>query len=356
VRALRIGFDVDPVIVVYHQLRGTKLTDDEHVRLARRLSERASGVPGVESVTRSLTLPFWDTWTTGLYVTGIDSVRRLGEFTLQGGDSSYFRTVGTRILRGRGITAEDTKHAPRVIVVSEAMAKVLWPGREALGECIRVEADTMPCSTVVGIAENVKTESLTDDAGLHYYLPVEQFHPERANVLVRVHGDARDYVETLRRALQSEMPGSAYVITNTMQDVVGPQERSWQSGATMFVAFSGLALVLAAIGLYSVIAFDVAQRTHELGVRIALGAQVRDVLQLVVGAGVRFAIVGIIVGLGITLIAGRFVAPLLYGVSARDPLVLGSVGVLLLAVAAAASAIPAFRATRVDPNLALRAD
>jgi ABC-type antimicrobial peptide transport system permease subunit len=141
-----------------------------------------------------------------------------------------------------------------------------------------------------------------------------------------------------------------------MREVVGPQEQSWESGATMFVAFSGLALILAAIGLYSVIAFDVAQRTHELGVRIALGAQVRDVLRLIVGAGVRFAAVGVIIGLGIAVAAARFVAPLLFDVSPRDPLILGAVSALLLGVALVASAIPALRATRVDPNVALRTD
>jgi ABC-type antimicrobial peptide transport system permease subunit len=124
----------------------------------------------------------------------------------------------------------------------------------------------------------------------------------------------------------------------------------------MFVAFSALALVLAAIGLYSVIAFDVAQRTHELGVRIALGAQVRDVLRLIVGAGLRVAVLGVVIGLGTALLTGRFVAPLLYGVSAKDPVILCAVSALLLCVAAAASAIPAIRAARVDPNVALRAD
>ena len=356
VRSLRMGFDVDPVLVVYHELRGTKLTAEQQALLARRLEERVRAIPGVETATRSLTLPFWDSWSVSLFVAGIDSVRRLGRFTLQGGSPTFFHAMGTRVVRGRGISAEDTKNAPRVMVVSEAMARTLWPGRDALGQCIRVGADTMPCTTVVGIAENIKSRSLTEDAGLDYYLPIEQFHPESANLIVRVHGDARDYVETVRRTLQAEMPGSAYVITHAMREVIGPQERSWQTGATMFVAFSALALVLAAIGLYGVIAFDVAQRTQELGVRIALGAQVPDVLRLIVGAGLRFAVVGIAIGIGIALLASRFVAPLLFGVSARDPLVLGGVGALLLLVAAVASGIPAWRATRVDPNIALRAE
>ncbi len=356
VRALRIGFDVDPVLVVYHEFRGTKLTADQQAQLARRLEERARAIPGVETATRSLTLPFWDSWSVGLYVAGIDSVRRLGRFSLQGGSPTFFRAMGTRLVRGRGITEEDTKNAPRVMIVSEARARVLWPGRDAIGQCIRVGADTMPCTTVVGIAENIKSRSLTEDAGLNYYMPIEQFHPEGANLIVRVRGDARDYVETVRRTLQAEMPGSAYVITHAMREVIGPQERSWQSGATMFVAFSALALVLAAIGLYGVIAFDVAQRTQELGVRIALGAQVSDVLRLIVGAGLRLAVVGVAVGIGIALLASRFVTPLLFGVSAHDPLVLGGVGALLLAVAAVASGIPAWKATRVDPNTALRAE
>jgi len=356
VRSVRIGYDVTPVLAVYRELRGTKLTDDEQANLARRLETAALAIPGVESATRALTLPFWDSWSVSLFVTGIDSVRRLGRFTLQGGTPSFFHTFGTRVVRGRGITSEDTKDAPRVMVVSEAMARTLWPGRDAIGQCIRVQSDTMPCTTVVGIAENIKSRSLTDDPGLNYYMPVEQYHPQDAQLLVRVRGNADDYIETVRRALQHEMPGSAYVVVHSMREVVGPQQRSWQSGATMFVAFSALALVLAAIGLYSVIAFDVAQRTHELGVRIALGAQAADVLRLIVGGGLRFAAAGIVVGVAITLATGRFVAPLLYGVSARDPLILFGVGGLLLGVAAAASAIPAFRATRVDPNVALRVE
>jgi predicted permease len=356
VRAQRIGYDVDPVLVVYHEMRGTTLNDDGQAALMRRLEARAATIPGVESVTRAVTLPFWDEWTVGLHVPGIDSVRRLGQFALQAGSPAFFHTFGTRVIRGRAFTEEDAKTAPRVMVVSDAMARVLWPGRDALGQCVHVEADTLPCTTVVGIAENIKSKSLTEDTGFNYYLPIEQFHPENANLLVRVHGNASDYVETVRRVLQSEMPGSAYVRIHTMREAVGPQERSWQSGATMFVAFSALALVLAAIGLYSVIAFDVAQRTHELGVRIALGAQVRDVLRLVVGAGIRVAIVGIVFGIGIALAAGRFVAPLLYGVSARDPIILGGVAALLLGIALLASAIPALRATRVDPNTALRVE
>ena len=359
VRAVRLGYDIDPVMFVHDRGRGTPVTELERANLARRLEARALGIPGVESVSRALTIPLRFTWESGrLFVTGIDSVRRLGPFTVQAGSPSFFHTTGTRILRGRGITAEDSRNSPKVMIVSESMARALWPGREALGQCIRLLADTMPCTTVVGIAEDIKEQSLTGATGFHYYLPIEQFRPESANlvVLIRVRGNASNFVEAVRRTLQAEMPGSAYLVVHAMSEVIGPQQQSWLSGATMFVAYSGLALILAAIGLYSVIAFDVAQRTHELGVRIALGARVRDVLRLIVGAGVRFAAVGVIVGLSVALAAGRFVSPLLFGVSARDPWILGAVGAALLGVAVAASAIPAVRATRVDPNVALRAD
>ena len=358
VRGIHLGFDVDPVMLVHDRGRGTPATELERTNLAHRLETRALGIPGVESASRALSVPLsFGMGSANLFIAGIDSVRRLGKFTLQAGSPSLFHTTGTRILRGRGITSEDTQNSPKVMIVSEAMARRLWPARDALGQCVRVGADTMPCTTVVGIAENVKDDGLIADASLRYYLPIEQFQRGRdLIVLIRVYGNASHYVETVRRALQAEMPANAYLVAQTMSEIVGSEEQSWRSGATMFVAFSGLALILAAIGLYSVIAFDVAQRTHELGVRIALGAQVQDVLQLIVGAGVRFAAVGVIVGLSLALAAGKLVTPLLFGVSARDPWILGAVGVMLLGVAVAASAIPALRATRVDPTMALRAD
>jgi ABC-type antimicrobial peptide transport system permease subunit len=139
-------------------------------------------------------------------------------------------------------------------------------------------------------------------------------------------------------------------------DIIGSETRSWQLGATMFVAFGGLALVLAAIGLYSVVAYNVAQRTHELGVRVALGAQSRDVVRLVVVEGLRLAVIGVAIGTGVALLAGKWVKPLLFDVSPKDPAVFAVVSVTLIAVAIAASWIPALRASRVDPNVALRSD
>ncbi|MEP7347609.1 MAG: ABC transporter permease, partial [Gemmatimonadaceae bacterium] len=189
VRAVRLGYDVDPVLYVLPNMRGVKLPDAERAELARRLEAAVKVIPGVEHATRAITVPMWNTMSTGLYVAGIDSVRALGRFTLQAGSPDYFATMGTRILRGRGLTAEDRAGAPLSAVVTEAMAKKLWPGKEAIGQCMRVDADTMPCTTVVGIAESIKNREITEEPGSQYYMSVDQFHPEDAGLFVRVKGE-----------------------------------------------------------------------------------------------------------------------------------------------------------------------
>jgi ABC-type antimicrobial peptide transport system permease subunit len=219
-----------------------------------------------------------------------------------------------------------------------------------------VSSDTLPCHYVVGIAENIKEQSLGADSGYYYYLSLPQFRPALGGLFVRTRDNAERMRETVRARLQREMPGVSYVTVMPFTDIIGSQKRSWQLGATMFVAFGALALVLSAIGLYSVIAYNVAQRTHELGVRRALGAQARHAVRLVVTDGLRVAAIGVSLGVLVAFWAGRFVRPLLFEVSPRDPLVFAFVAGMLILVAVAASWIPALRAARVDPNVALRTE
>ncbi|HEY7860672.1 MAG TPA: FtsX-like permease family protein, partial [Gemmatimonadaceae bacterium] len=314
-------------------------------------------IPGVEHASLTLSVPFWDTESNGFFVPGIDSVQRLGQFTVHVASQDYFATMGTRILRGRGFDAIDRAGAPLVVVVSEGAASALWPGRNPIGQCMKMKSDTMPCTTVVGVAENIRQESLTDDGQrLQYYLPFEQLAPTRGSLLLRARGDSRTIAETVRRRLQPLMPGTSYITVTPMRDIVDPALASWRMGATMFTLFGVLALTLAAIGLYSVIAYDVAQRTHELGLRVALGAHASDVLRLVVKEGMRYALAGIVIGAAIALAAAPWVQPLLFGETARDPLVFAVVAAILVVVAAAASAVPGWRATRVDPSVALRTE
>ncbi|GJG85966.1 hypothetical protein tb265_11470 [Gemmatimonadetes bacterium T265] len=359
VRALPLGYDVAPVLVVHPELRGAPADDRTSARLERALFDAAAAVPGVEHLAWVTTVPFLRTNVNPPTVPGLDSVGRFGEFTYQTATPDYFRTMGTRLVRGRGFTIADRAGAPRVAVVSATMARTLWPGREALGRCVHVFADTMPCATVVGVAEDIVQQELTPSARLHYYLPLEQNRDWAGGgwaLLVRVRGDAARESDQVRRALQAVLPGPAYVTVQPLRDVVDDQERAWRLGATLFTGFGALALVVAAVGLAGVVGYDVARRRHELGVRAALGARAGDLVRVVLRQGVRFTAAGVVVGSVLALAASRWLAPLLFQQSATDPRVYGGVAAAMLLVALGASAAPAARAARADPNAALRAE
>jgi ABC-type antimicrobial peptide transport system permease subunit len=175
-------------------------------------------------------------------------------------------------------------------------------------------------------------------------------------LFVRASGDAASLVAPLRERLQREMPGAAYVNVVPMSTLVDPNLQAWRFGATMFAVFGGLALLLAAIGLYSMIAYEVAQRSREMGVRLALGAPSGRVMRLIVGRGVRTVALGIALGCLIAFWAARWFESLMFRQPARDPAVFAAVAVVLLAVAVIATLVPALRAARIDPNVALRTD
>jgi putative ABC transport system permease protein len=350
---LRLGYDVDPVLVVELNMRGVALDSVRATTLRRQLLDVAQTTPGVEHASRQLTVPFWGTWEEDIHLPGIDSVR--GDFYLNAVSPDYFATVGTRILRGRGIESQDAENAPRAMVVSSAMADALWPNQDPLGRCVRVGGTAVPCTYVVGVVENITGELGAEPARV-YFLSAPQWHPEQGGLFLRVRGDAARQVEAMRRGLQREMPGVSYVTVTPLRDIVGQQTSSWRLGATMFLVFGALALAVAAIGLYSVIAYSVAQRTQELGVRAALGAQFGDIVSLVLREGLNLAVVGITIGVLLALIGSRWIGPLLFEESPRDPLVFGFVVAVLLAVATLASYLPARRAARVDPMTALRSE
>jgi hypothetical protein len=265
--------------------------------------------------------------------------------------------MGTRIVRGRAIETTDVEGAPRVAVVSESMGKALWPGQDPIGRCFRMSAESMPCTTVVGVAEDIRSQTIAAEPDvLYYYLPAAQWRPHDGGLFVRVSGDPSRLVEPLRRQLQRAMPGTSFVTVAPLADIVDAKMRSWIVGAKMFTAFGLLALLLAAVGLYSVIAYNVTQRKHELGVRLALGAARSGIVGLVVAQSVRVAVAGIVIGGLIALWAARWIAPLLFHQSPRDPAVFSFVALVLIAVAIGASSIPALRAARVDPKVALQSD
>ena len=357
VRSMRIGYDADRVLLVNRMIQRDALNDSTQRLLRTQLLDAARALPNVESAAWVSSAPFVSTSSTRLYVAGIDSVDALGSFSYQATTDDYFRTMGTRILRGRPILAEDRAGAPNVAVVSESMARTLWPGRDALGKCFRMRDATAPCLTVVGIAEDMVQRDLAGTQRLHYYVSIDQYTRTWGNGLVlRVRGDPAAKAEIIRKSLQRVMPGASYVIVQPLSDIVADAQRSWRLGATMFVAFGGLALVVAAVGLYGVIGYNAAQRMHELGVRVALGAQRADVIGMVVKQGVGFALVGAAAGVALALLSGRWLQPLLFRQSASDPWAYGGVSAAMMIVALGASLVPAVRASRADPITALRAE
>lgn len=372
VRDMHLGYTPNPVLEITSDRRGARLSDSAQAILRAHTLDVALAIPGVEHAAWVSTVPFEGSTTQNLFVDGIDSVSKLGRFDSQTASSDYFATVGTRILRGRAFTSIDRAGAPRVMVVGEGMARVIWPGKDAIGQCIRLALpgsandprfglsgaprDSIPCTTVIGIAEDVVHNPVADEP-YRYYVPVEQFPEFGASSLVlRLRGDPASSAEGIRRALQKALPELSYLRVTPLRNGIDAQQRSWRIGATMFVAFGVLALIVAAVGLYGVIAYNVAQRMHELGVRVALGAQPGNIVTLVVAQAMQFALAGVVLGAVFALAAGRWLQPLLFHQSAKDPAVYGAVTALLLIVAVVASAVPALRAAKADPNAALRSD
>jgi ABC-type antimicrobial peptide transport system permease subunit len=218
--------------------------------------------------------------------------------------------------------------------------------------------DDSTCTTVIGVAENSREQVEHDPGRFLSYLPASPRWITDSNILlVRTRGDrAAPLITDIRRAVQSVSPALPYVDVSPLPVMLARQTRPWQLGATLFSLFGGLAAVIAALGLYSAISYRVTQRRHEFGVRIALGAQVADIVGLVMGQGVRATLIGVALGCAASLVAGRYVVDLLFETSPRSPVVFASVGLLAVILAVIATLIPAWRSSRVDPATALRAE
>jgi hypothetical protein len=338
-------------------MRDVRLDSAATVALRRRLLDAAASMPGVTHASLQESTPFSGMSSYPVFVDGIDSTESLGEFDFNTVSADYFATMGTRILRGRGITSADVEGAPRAAVVGASMANVLWPGQDPIGKCMRVGLeDTVPCTYVVGVAEDIHSQSIEPESKLYfYYMSAAQWNPQLGGLFVRGR-NTKALIEPLRQRLQREMPGTSYVTVARLGDYVDAKMRGWMVGATVFTAFGALALVLAAVGLYSMVAYSVTQRRHELGVRLALGAAQSRVIRLVVMEGVRVAAVGIVIGSAIALLAARWIGPLLFDQGPKDPRVFAVVITTMLVVAAAACFVPAVRAARLDPKSALQAE
>jgi predicted permease len=367
IRALDLGIQPDRMLIVSPRWPAIATADTaaqsaERARRERILVEamdRIRLMPRVEHATLSIGLPFQSSYSSTIRVTGFDTIPTLagGPPQISAVGSDYFATVGTRVLRGRTFTSADRPESEPVAVVSDLMGKSLWPGRDPIGECIFIGRTRSTCLRIVGVVADVHRSRLKEAPGTHYYIPKGQEHGFSGTALiVRPRADAASVVPDIRKLMLDMDPTIQYVSETTLQDQVDPQIRPWRLGATIFGLMGVLALLVAAVGLYSVMSYLVAQRTHELGVRIALGAQSGDLVSLVFRGSVGMATAGIAIGVALSLAAGRFIEPLLFDASPRDAGVLGGVSLLMLGVAALASVLPALRAKGTDSMEALRTE
>jgi putative ABC transport system permease protein len=359
IRSTSLGIDAGRLLVV-STLRG-----DAPPRADFRTSFRAivDKIPGVERTTIAAgTLPFVSSWGVRLTVPGLaerPTVPDGGPY-INSVEPGYFETVGTRIVDGRPFTADDRAGAPRVAIVNQSMARLYWPGESAIGKCLQIGPDTPPCSTVVGVAENTRRNGILEGESLLYYVPNQQGPPDlRGGRLVVRTADADSgtkarVAETIRREALLLEPGLRYVTARSLDDVIAPQLRTWELGAGLFGVFGLLALAVSAVGLYSVIAFDVEGRRREIGVRSALGAPSSAILRLIVGDGLRLSLGGLAAGLLLAWLLAPLASELLYQVAPQDAVVFAGASAALIAAAIIASVIPAFRAARIDPTEALK--
>jgi putative ABC transport system permease protein len=357
VRTMRLGYDADRVLYVRTVTRGPRF-EAEAMRTTRNaLMAAATGLKEVESAAWVSSAPFVSTSNTALFLNGVEVSKAMGPFTYQATTEGYFKTMGTRILRGRGFTADDRLGAPNVAVVGESMARALWPSQEPLGRCFHVREETAPCTTIVGIAEDMVQRDLVGRERYHYYLPIDQFTRTSGNaLLLRLRGDPGLQAEEVRKALQRVMPGTSYVTSLPLREIVRDAQRSWRMGAALFLMFGALALIVAAFGLRGAISYNVTQRAQELSVRMAIGAQRTDIIGLVVSQSALVVGLGVAAGSLAALAASRFVQPLLFEQSATEPGVYAFVALVMLVTAISAAAAPALRASRTDPAQALRSE
>jgi predicted permease len=310
------------------------------------------------------TMPFGSSWAVTLNVPGMPnrpSVHSGGPY-VQAGTPDYFDTAGTSIVEGRRFTDADRRGAPLVAIVNQTLAHLYWPGESAIGKCLQIGNDSPPCAAIVGVAENTRRNDVIEGDAALYYVPLAQAPPPvlfgARRLIVRAADDRQATLgrlaEVIRREALAIEPGLRYVGALPIRDAIDDQLRAWRLGVTLFAVFGALALLVAAVGLYSVVAFDVEGRRRELGLRAALGARSSALIRLTVATTVRIVGAGVLAGLAIAWVGAPFIRDLLYEVSPRDTTVFVGVASLLVVAALAATAVPARRATRIDPGQALR--
>ena len=365
-RQLDVGYARQNLLTV--RLGGSPETTPLNENTIDAMETRVRFLPGVLDVAQATNSPLGSAGAMGgLRAEGLDSLPRMNGPFVNLVTPNYFRVAGVGLRDGRGFTERDRAGTQRVAVVNTTFARIVWPDRNAVGRCLFVGREATDCTTVVGVAESPLEFSIQETGRIpHYYLPIAQAATETAtagrfsrgrSLIVRTSGNPGRTVPPVLAALAELFPDLPADRVQSLPAVFAQRIRSWTVGTGLLGSAALLALLLAALGLYAVIAFGVRQRELEFGIRRALGAQTGDLLRPVLARGLSVAVVGVVAGGLAALWAGRFVAPLLFtGRSPGDPLALAAATLVLMTVALAASFFPARRAAQADPRQALQAE
>jgi predicted permease len=365
VESADIGYDEDRLVFAGVDISTESgRRPEERGRLLADAAARIERLPGVERVAITEERPLWAFSMLTTYLPGGDTLPRLDGLIpfVSFVSPEFFSSVGMRVLEGRTLAAADRVGSEPVLIVNATLARMVWPGQSAVGKCLILRKKDAPCRRVVGVVSNAHYSGVVEGPSMQYYVPLAQEGDDgKAGIAgtleVRAsEGHAAEVAAQVERLLHGMVQSGMQPWVQTLSDQISPEMRPWKLGAALFTAAGLLALLVAGVGIYGTIAYTINQRTQEMGVRIALGAQGSNIIALVLKGSVIISAIGVVAGTGIAIWAGRFVKPLLYDTSPHDPLVLGGVALVLLAVAVAASLVPAFRAKRVDPMEALRAD
>jgi putative ABC transport system permease protein len=353
-QAVDPGFDAAHMATVALNLKTRGFTEAEGRQFYTRVLERAASLPGAAAATLAFNAPFTVYRARSLSIEGRETGTGPGAVApIDLVEPGYFQAMRIPLLRGRAFTDGDAQAAPRVAVVNESMARHFWSGADPVGARLRFFGENAPVE-IVGVVRDITYTSPGDAPRLMVYLCLRQYYSPAVTLWVRTAGEPEAMLSALRREVQSLDRDVLLSDLETAMQV--GRESLWEPrlGAILFTAFGALAGLLTVIGLYGVISYSVGQRTRELGIRMALGAQPSAVLRQVLAEGAILVFWGLVLGLVVAVTIAGVLKSLLFGVSARDPLTLAVVVAVLLTTALAACAVPALRATRIDPMAALR--
>jgi len=355
------GFDPKGVLALDIPLdRRTYAKSEQQSAAFQQLIARMKGLPGVRDASVVSNIPMNDLdYELSFQIEGRPPYKpgeeAAADYTVAGAD--YFRTLNIALLRGRVFTDQDTANSPQVMVVSNTFVKRYFPNEEAVGKRIILEDDDNTAREIVGVVADIRRDGLDLDVQPEMYVSHIQNPERRMNLVIRTEaGDASQLAQAARAEIKAFDTNQIIWRSQTLKELLGKSVAPRRFNMLLLGIFAGVALVLAAVGLYGVMSYSVSWRTHEIGIRMALGAKRADVMRLVVRQGMTMTLIGLALGLVGAFSMSRVIVGLLYGVSPNDPLTFAGVSIVLLAVALLACFIPARRATRVDPIIALRTE